>query len=120
MSGNEKQLMSLYTDHQYLRLKLDSNNNAFREVADTVSDSSRTSQTFTQTLFKQAFGQVQAEDVSIFLNPDLTRTSESQPARIIIDAIFGPASEYQITTYWSQNENGDWRVLTESISDSGL
>ena len=120
MSGNETQLMSLYTDHQYLRLKLDSGHNAFREVTDTVPDSSRTSQTFKQTLFRQAFGQVKAEDVSIFLNPDLAHPSQSQPARIIIDAIFGPASEYQITTYWSQSENGDWQVLTESISDSGL
>ena len=124
IEGSEKQLMGLYTDQQYLRQRLDSGSgtgsNPLRKVTSNTVPSGAAGQQFESLLFWQAFSEIQVEDVSIFLNPELDTEQPSDSSTVIIDAIFGTASEYQITTYWSQNETGQWRVLTETLSASGL
>ena len=124
IEGSENQLMSLYTDQLYLRQRLDSGagtgSNPLRKVTSSTVPSGAAGRQFESSLFWQAFSQIEAEDVSIFLNPELDTEQPSDSSTVIIDALFGTASEYQITTYWSQNEAGQWQVLTETVSDSGL
>ena len=124
IEGSEKQLMSLYADQLYLRQRLDSGfgtgSSPMRKVTGGTTTLGALGQQFESSLFWQAFSQIQSEDVSIFLNPELHTEPPGDSSTVIIDAIFGSASEYQITTYWSQNNVGQWQVLTETVSTSGL
>ena len=124
IDGSEKQLTSLYADQLYLRQRLDSgfgkDSSPMRKVTGGTTTPGTVGQQFEFSLFWQAFGQIQPEDVSIFLNPELHAEPSDDSSTVIIDAIFGSASEYQITTYWSQNNAGEWQVLTETVSASGL
>ena len=124
LEGNEEQLKNLYTDQQYLRQRLDSSSgtgsNPLHKVTRSTGSSGAVSQQFESSLFWQALSQIQAKDVSIFLNPELDIEQPSDSSTVVIDAIFGAKSEYQITTYWSQNDVGKWQILAESVSTIGL
>lgn len=54
---------------------------------------------------------VQAEDISLYLNPSLSTRIEQE--MLVMEARFGTLSEVQLTVYWAKGRDGKWRIVTD-------
>lgn len=57
---------------------------------------------------------IEAHDLTIVMNPALPVTNQNSESRfLVMKAQFGPQNEHQVTLYWRELENGEWRIATE-------
>lgn len=123
MSGDETQLLSLYSDRdQVLDLLASGNNGLIRvgnsSIEGTLPDANK--QNFAHTLYQQAFSTIRPEQLSIFSHPDVAGSDLANSAGYVVTAVFGNENEYQITMYWARGADAQWQVLTETIEGTGL
>ncbi|MFK7995955.1 MAG: murein L,D-transpeptidase family protein [Granulosicoccus sp.] len=125
MTGDETQLLGLYSDVDQLSTLLASGNNGLIRV-NTVTGNFPQSppdggmKSLELSQYQMAFSAISPEQLSIFSHPDMTDKALAASPGIVINATFGPINEYQITTYWTQGDDGAWRVLTETAEGTGL
>lgn len=57
---------------------------------------------------------IDARDITIIMNPTLPAEYQSSESRfLIMKGGFGLKNEHQITLYWRETENGEWKIATE-------
>ncbi|MFK7858663.1 MAG: murein L,D-transpeptidase family protein [Granulosicoccus sp.] len=125
ITGDEKQLLGLYSDQDQLLELLASGNNGLMRVSSVRGKSARSpSQGLNHDLdhswYQQAFAAIEPEQLNIFIHPDMTDNTLIPSDGVIVNATFGSLDEFQITTYWSRGLDGQWRILTESSEGAGL
>lgn len=121
ISGEEKQLLSLYSDpNQLLDMLASGKNGLMRVNAQAGNKPDGIEHNFARSMYQQAFSAIRPEHLSIFSHPDVIGDGETITAGMITNAIFGEENEYQITTYWTEGTDGQWRVLTETVEGIGL
>ena len=125
ISGDETQLLSLYSNHDQLLNLLSSGNNGLARVNDTgVISSDATAKgsepSIAQLRYQEAFAAIKPEQLSIFSHPDVLGDDFNHAAAFVVNVTFGELNEYQITTYWTQAADEQWQVLTETAHGPGL
>ena len=120
LDGNHEQLMSLYSDHAQLHERYSSGIYGLMRVGKKpLQPHSAPADSHEHLLYRKAFAALTSQDISIFRNPDVADNPLAKSG-MVINAVFGPANEYQLTIYWSQDEHGEWRILTEETPRSSL
>jgi murein L,D-transpeptidase YafK len=66
------------------------------------------------TLFKHYVAGINAQDITIVMNPALPVEYQNIGSRfLVMKGEFGPKNEHQFTLYWRELENAEWRIATE-------
>jgi putative ribosome biogenesis GTPase RsgA len=57
---------------------------------------------------------IDVRDLTIVMNPALPVTNQNTVSRfLVMKAQFGSQNEHQLTLYWRELENGEWRIATQ-------
>ncbi|MFK8080922.1 MAG: murein L,D-transpeptidase family protein [Granulosicoccus sp.] len=124
-SGDEDELLELYSDETQLLDLLASGNNGLTRVSNVDATPTRApvdgpNLSLEHLWYQQAFSSIQPEDLNIFIHPDMNDNELAPSAGVVVNATFGALGEYQITTYWAVGPDGQWRILTETAENKGL
>lgn len=89
----------------------------FVKVQDTFPHSHDTPLTAN---YLQALTSISSDEISVFRSPSLSSTGKpesrlSQQNYVVMSAYLGVDNEHQITIYWAQGKDRQWRVLTERV-----
>lgn len=119
IDADKTALASLYRDRGELDRLLASGNNGLLQVDSNELNSKEAAARFSHYLYRYAFSNTKSDEISIFRNPDVSDRDSDTATMIVMDTVFGNTGEHQITLYWSQNNAGQWQILTETVKNTG-
>ena len=118
-NNNRTALMSLYANEPLLEQRLISTGNFQRRVSETGTNSvSRANGNDKEKNASQGFirelARIDAAHISITLNPLQPGVQAADTkSYLVMQARFGIINEHQVTLYWGQQNNGEWRIEAE-------
>ena len=118
-NNNRTALMSLYANEQLLEQRFISTGGLQRRVSKTNTNSvSRAKGNNKAKNASQGFirelAHIDAAHINITLNPlqPGVQAADTKPY-LVMQARFGIINEHQVTLYWGQQNNGEWRIEAE-------
>jgi len=111
------QLESLYADKDVMEHRFRAAGGYQISVTDTVDTRHSTENLQQSNQLEQFFkdlARVDSGDISMIINPvqRVAKPSDSL-AHLVMQVRFGLMNEHQITLYWSQADDGEWRIVAE-------
>ena len=121
-SQDQLALADLYQNDRFLtRLHIQSSDlvKVSESAGSTPDEAASTSH------YLSALGTIDVRGLSMFGSPSIAATSrqsstQSAEKYIVMSARFGPLNEYQLTLFWTRENDGRWRIVTEHLAGSSI
>lgn len=122
-NADQSALVRLYENRDYLQQRLQLEIAEFVKVgipAHTPQDTP-----VPPDRYLSALSALSAREISMFRSPSLSaripdgRNKHSEN-HVVMSARFGLLNEHQLTIYWAEGKDGQWRVITEQLDGKGI
>jgi len=84
------------------------------QISELYDSSNRKRSKPTKLSLTTDLADIDAQDMTIIMNPALPVEYQDVTSRfLVMKGQFGPQNEHQVTIYWRELDNGEWRIVTE-------